>query len=166
MFTFKKESYRKFIAGELMKTTVSVRKEQFGKNGDLTREWFSVDAEGKTLGRLSTEIAKVLQGKHKPIYTSHVDTGDYVVVFNAEKIRITGKKLTDKIYYHHTGYPGGIKSISAEALLKKNPTALVEKAVKGMMPKNKLSRKSLDKLKVYVGTDHPHQNHNPKPLEI
>jgi len=149
-----------------MKTTVSVRKEQFEKSGDLTRNWFFVDAEGKTLGRLSTQIAKVLQGKHKPIYTSHVDTGDYVVVINAEKIRITGKKLTDKIYYHHTGYPGGIKSISAEALLKKNPTALVEKAVKGMMPKSKLSRKALDKLKVYVGTEHPHQNHNPQPLEI
>ncbi len=166
MFILKKEFYRKFIAGELMKTTVSVRKEQYGKNGDLTREWFCVDAEGKTLGRLSTEIAKVLQGKHKPIYTSHVDTGDYVVVINAEKIRITGKKLTDKFYYHHTGYPGGIKSISAEALLKKNPTALVEKAVKGMMPKNKLSRKALDKLKVYVGSEHPHSNHNPQQLEI
>ncbi len=149
-----------------MKTTVSIRKEQFEQKGDLTRSWFFVDAEGKTLGRLSTEIAKVLQGKHKPIYTPHVDTGDYVVVVNAEKIRITGKKMTDKIYYHHTGYPGGIKSISAEALLKKNPTALVEKAVKGMMPKNKLNRQALNKLKVYVGAEHPHQNHNPQPLEI
>jgi len=149
-----------------MKTTVSIRKEQFEQKGDLTRSWFFVDAEGKTLGRLSTEIAKVLQGKHKPIYTPHVDTGDYVVVVNAEKIKITGKKMTDKIYYHHTGYPGGIKSISAEALLKKNPTALVEKAVKGMMPKNKLNRHALNKLKVYVGAEHPHQNHNPQPLEI
>jgi large subunit ribosomal protein L13 len=149
-----------------MKTTVSIRKEQFDQKGDLTRSWFFVDAEGKTLGRLSTEIAKVLQGKHKPIYTPHVDTGDYVVVVNADKIKITGKKMTDKIYYHHTGYPGGIKSISAEALLKKNPTALVEKAVKGMMPKNKLNRSALNKLKVYVGADHPHQNHNPQPLEI
>lgn len=149
-----------------MKTTVSVRKEQFEKQGDLSRSWFFVDAEGKTLGRLSTEIAKVLQGKHKPIYTRHVDTGDFVVVVNADKIKVTGKKLTDKIYYHHTGYPGGIKSISAEALLQKNPTALVEKAVKGMMPKNKLNRKALDKLKVYAGPEHPHQNHNPQPLEI
>ncbi len=149
-----------------MKTTVSIRKEQFDQKGDLTRSWFFVDAEGKTLGRLSTEIAKVLQGKHKPIYTPHVDTGDYVVVVNAEKIKITGKKMTDKIYYHHTGYPGGIKSISAAALLKKNPTALVEKAVKGMMPKNKLNRQALNKLKVYVGAEHPHQNHNPQPLEI
>lgn len=149
-----------------MKTTVSVRKEQFDRKGDLSRSWFYVDAEGKTLGRLSTEIAKVLQGKHKPIYTPHVDTGDFVIVVNAEKIRVTGKKLTDKIYYHHTGYPGGIKSTSAEALLAKNPTALVEKAVKGMMPKNKLNRKALDKLKVYAGPEHPHQNHNPQPLDI
>jgi large subunit ribosomal protein L13 len=149
-----------------MKTTISVRKEQFDKKGDLSRAWFYVDAEGKTLGRLSTEIAKVLQGKHKPIYTPHVDTGDFVVVVNADKIKITGHKLTDKIYYHHTGYPGGIKSISAEALLNKNPTALVEKAVRGMMPKNKLNRKALNKLKVYAGPDHPHQNQNPQPLEI
>lgn len=149
-----------------MKTTVSVRKEQYDTKGDLSRSWFYVDAEGKTLGRLSTEIAKVLQGKHKPIYTPNVDTGDYVVVVNAEKIKVTGKKLTDKIYYHHTGYPGGIKSISAGALLKKSPTALVEKAVKGMMPKNKLNRKALTKLKVYAGPEHPHQNHNPQPLEI
>lgn len=149
-----------------MKTTVSVRKEQFGKKGDLTRAWFFVDAEGKTLGRLSSEIAKVLQGKHKPIYTPHVDTGDYVVVINAEKIKVTGKKMADKIYYHHTGYPGGIKSINAEALLQKNPTALVENAVKGMMPKNKLNRNALNKLKVYAGPEHPHQNHNPQPLDI
>lgn len=149
-----------------MKTTVSVRKEQYEKGGDLTRNWFFVDAEGKTLGRLSTEVAKVLQGKHKPIYTAHVDTGDFVIVINAEKIKVTGKKLTDKIYYHHTGYPGGIKSISAEALLQKNPTMLVENAVKGMMPKNKLSRQAINKLKVYVGSEHPHQNHNPQPLEI
>ncbi|MFH2131479.1 MAG: 50S ribosomal protein L13 [bacterium] len=149
-----------------MKTTVSVRKEQFEKNGDLSRSWYYVDAEGKTLGRLSSEIVKVLQGKHKPIYTPHIDTGDFVVVINAEKIKITGKKLTDKIYYHHTGYPGGIRSISAAALLQKNPAALVEKAVKGMMPKNKLNRKALDKLKVYVGPEHPHKNHNPQPLEI
>lgn len=149
-----------------MKTTVSIRKEQFGNKGDLERSWFYVDAEGKTLGRLSSQIAKVLQGKHKPIYTPHVDTGDYVIVVNAEKIRVTGHKLKDKIYYHHTGYPGGIRSINAGTLLQKNPTALVEKAVKGMMPRNKLNRKALDKLKVYVGPDHPHQNHNPQPLDI
>jgi len=149
-----------------MKTTVSARKEQFDNKGDLTRNWFFVDAEGKTLGRLSTKIAMVLQGKHKPVYTPHVDTGDYVVVVNADKIRMTGKKMTDKIYRHHTGYPGGLKSINAEALLKKNPTAMVENAVKGMMPKNKLNRKALTKLKVYAGPEHPHQNHNPQPLDI
>lgn len=149
-----------------MKSTISIRKEQYEKNGDLTRSWFVVDAEGKTLGRLSTEIAKVLQGKHKPIYTRHVDTGDYVIVVNAEKIKLTGKKLTDKYYYHHTGYPGGIKATSAATLLEKNPTALVTKAVKGMMPKNQLNRDAMLKLKVYVGAEHPHQNHNPQPLEI
>mgnify|MGYP001556061135 CR=1 FL=1 len=149
-----------------MKNTVSVRKEQYGKGGDLQRDWFVVDAEGKTLGRLSTEIAKVLQGKHKPIYTRNTDTGDYVVVVNAEKVKLTGKKLTDKYYYHHTGYPGGIKANNVETLLEKDPTALISKAVKGMMPKNQLNRDALRKLKVYVGADHPHQNHNPQPLEI
>lgn len=149
-----------------MKSTISIRKEQYEKDGDLTRSWFIVDAEGKTLGRLSTEVAKVLQGKHKPIYTRHVDTGDYVIVVNAEKIKLTGKKLTDKYYYHHTGYPGGIKSSNAATLLEKNPTALVTKAVKGMMPKNQLNRDALRKLKVYTGAEHPHQNHNPQPLEI
>ncbi len=149
-----------------MKTTISVRKEQYENKGDLKRDWFYVDAEEKTLGRLSTEIAKILQGKHKPIFTRHVDTGDYVVVVNAEKIKITGKKLTDKIYYHHTGYPGGIKARNAESLLEKDPTALITKAVKGMMPKNQLNRDALRKLKVYAGPDHPHHNHNPKPLEF
>ncbi len=149
-----------------MKSTISIRKEQYDKNGDLARDWFIVDAEDKTLGRLSTEIAKVLQGKHKPIYTRHVDTGDYVVVVNAEKIKITGAKLTDKYYYHHTGYPGGIRATNAATLLEKNPTAVITKAVKGMMPKNQLNRDALRKLKVYAGSDHPHQNHNPQPLEI
>jgi len=149
-----------------MKTTISIRKEQLGDQGEFQRGWYYVDATGKTLGRLSSKIATILQGKHKPIYTPHVDSGDFVIVINAEKIRITGKKLTDKIYYHHTGYPGGIKSINAEALLKKNPTALVMNAVKGMMPKNKLNRASLNKLKVYVGPDHPHQHHKPQPIEF
>jgi large subunit ribosomal protein L13 len=149
-----------------MKTTISIRKEQFDKDGDLKRDWFCIDAEGKTIGRLSSEIAKILQGKHKPIYTPHVDTGDYVVVVNAEKVKVTGKKMTDKIYYHHTGYPGGIKSINLEGLLKKDPTALISRAVKGMMPKNQLNRDSFRKLKVYAGPDHPHGNHKPKPLDI
>lgn len=152
--------------GQYMKATLSVRKEQFGKNGDLKRNWFYIDATGKTLGRISTEIAKVLQGKHKPIYTKHVNTGDYVIVVNAEKVKLTGKKLTDKMYYHHTGYPGGIKATNAAELLIKDPTALVTKAVKGMMPKNQLNRNALNNLKVYAGPEHPHSNHNPQPLEI
>lgn len=149
-----------------MKTTLSIRKEQFENKGDLTRNWFLIDAENQTLGRISSTIAMVLQGKHKPIYTRHVDTGDFVVVVNAAKIKVTGKKLTDKYYYHHTGYPGGLKSSTAATLLAKDPSALIEKAVKGMMPKNQLNRDALRKLKVYAGADHPHQNHNPQPLEF
>ncbi|MDX2471372.1 MAG: 50S ribosomal protein L13 [SAR324 cluster bacterium] len=149
-----------------MKTTVSVKKEQFDIKGDLTRAWHLVDAEGQTLGRLATKIAKILQGKHKAIYTPHVDTGDYVVVVNAEKITLTGAKITDKMYHHHTGYPGGLKSASAQQLLEKKPTALVENAVKGMMPKNKLSRAAFLKLKVYAGAEHPHQANQPQTLEL
>ncbi len=149
-----------------MKTTISARKEQFGDKGDLKRDWFCVDAEGKTLGRLASTISKVLQGKHKPVYTPHVDTGDYVIVVNAEKIKLTGKKLSDKMYYHHTGYPGGIKSVNALNLLEKDPTALVKKAIKGMMPKNQLNRDALMKLKVYSGAEHPHQANQPKSLNI
>ena len=149
-----------------MKTTVSVKKEQFDKNGDLTRAWHLVDAEGQTLGRLATKIAKILQGKHKAIYTPHVDTGDYVVVVNAEKVALTGAKLNDKMYHHHTGYPGGLKSANAQQLLDKKPTMLVESAVKGMMPKNKLSRSALMKLKVYAGAEHPHQANQPQALEL
>jgi large subunit ribosomal protein L13 len=149
-----------------MKTTISARKEQFGDKGDLKRDWFCVDAEGKTLGRLASEISKILQGKHKPIYTPHVDTGDYVIVVNAGKIKLTGKKLADKIYYHHTGYPGGIKSVNALNLMDKNPTALVKKAVKGMMPKNQLNRDALMKLKVYAGSEHPHQANQPQSLNL
>ena len=149
-----------------MKTTLSVHKEQFEKNGDLERQWYYVDATDKTLGRLSSQIARVLQGKHKPIYTRNTDTGDYVIVINAEKIKLTGKKLSDKMYYHHTGYPGGLKATNAANLLEKDPASLVAKAVKGMMPKNQLSRDGLRKLKVYGGPDHPHDNHKPQPLEI
>ena len=148
-----------------MKTTVSARNEQF-TSGELTRDWFLVNAEGKTLGRLATEIAKVLQGKHKPIYTPHVDTGDYVVVVNAEKIRVTGNKEQEKMYYHHTGFPGGLKSASFQELLEKKPTVAVSHAIKGMMPKNKLNRDALEKLKVYAGPEHPHQANKPQPLDI
>ena len=140
--------------------TVSARKET------VTRQWYVVDAAGKTLGRLCTEIANRLRGKHKPEFTPHVDTGDYIVVVNAEKIVVTGNKTTDKLYQHHTGYPGGIKSISFDKLLAKSPEMIIEKAVKGMMPKNKLSRAMLSKLKVYAGNDHPHSAQQPTLLEI
>ena len=140
--------------------TVSAKKET------VTRKWYVVDATGKTLGRLCTEIANRLRGKHKPEFTPHVDTGDYVVVVNAEKIVVTGKKATDKLYHHHSGYPGGIKSISFDKILVKSPDMIIEKAVKGMMPKNKLSRAMLSKLKVYAGNDHPHSAQQPTLLEI
>ena len=140
--------------------TVSAKKET------VTRKWYVVDATGKTLGRLCTEIANRLRGKHKPEFTPHVDTGDYVVVVNAEKIVVTGNKATDKLYHHHSGYPGGIKSISFDKLLVKSPEMIIEKAVKGMMPKNKLSRAMLSKLKVYAGNDHPHSAQQPILLEI
>ncbi|MDE0988061.1 MAG: 50S ribosomal protein L13 [Pseudomonadales bacterium] len=140
--------------------TVSAKKET------VTRKWYVVDATGKTLGRLCTEIANRLRGKHKPEFTPHVDTGDYVVVVNAEKIVVTGNKATDKLYHHHSGYPGGIKSISFDRLLVKSPEMIIEKAVKGMMPKNKLSRAMLSKLKVYAGNDHPHSAQQPTLLEI
>ncbi|MFP6806882.1 MAG: 50S ribosomal protein L13 [Pseudomonadales bacterium] len=140
--------------------TYSARKE------DVKHEWFVVDATDKTLGRMSTEIANRLRGKHKAEYTPHVDTGDYIVVVNAEKIKVTGKKATDKTYYHHTGYPGGIKSITFDKLLDKAPERIIQMAVKGMMPKNKLSRAMLSKLKVYAGNDHPHSAQQPQPLEL
>ena len=140
--------------------TVSAKKES------ISREWYVVDATDKTLGRLSTAIANRLRGKHKPEYTPHVDTGDYIVVVNAEKVRVTGNKKTDKIYHHHTGYPGGIKSITFDKLIDKAPEQVIEKAVKGMMPKNKLSRSMLNKLKIYAGSAHPHSAQQPMPLEI
>ena len=149
-----------------MKTTKSVKNEDFQPGGIYQRAWHLVDAEGKTLGRLASGIAMVLTGKNKPIYTPHVDAGDYVVVVNADKVRLTGTKVKDKMYYHHTGYPGGIKAANAKDLLEKKPEALLEKAVKGMMPKNQLGRDSLRKLKVFSGPDHDHAANNPQPLEI
>ena len=140
--------------------TVSLRKE------DVERSWWVVDANGKTLGRLATEIARRLRGKHKPEYTPHVDTGDYVVVVNAEKIGLTGDKENKKIYWRHTGYPGGIKGISAGKLRETHPERMIEKAVKGMLPRNPLGRAMYRKLKVYAGTDHPHGGQTPKELEI
>jgi len=133
---------------------------------DIEREWFLVNAEGKTLGRLAAEIAKVLRGKHKPIYSPHLDCGDYVIVVNADKVRVTGRKLDQKMYYRHSGYPGGIKGISLRNQLQKHPDRVLQAAVRGMLPKNPLGRKMLKKLKVYAGDSHPHQAQQPKVLEL
>src|SRR6266496_4406049 len=126
------------------------------KPGEIERQWYLVDAEGKTLGRLATEIAESLRGKRKPQYTPHVDTGDFVVVVNAGKVAVTGKKLDDKIYYRHSGYPGGLKERTLREELERRPTEVIRKAVKGMLPRNRLSRAQLTKLKVYAGPEHPH----------
>ena len=136
------------------------------KPEDIEREWFLVDAEGKTLGRLASKIAEVLRGKHKPVYTPHLDCGDYVIVVNADKVQATGQKLDQKIYYRHSGYPGGLKSINLRDQLQKHPQRVVEAAVRGMLPKNPLGRKMLTKLKVYAGDSHPHQAQQPKVLEL
>ena len=136
------------------------------KPESVQREWFIVDAAEKTLGRLATEIALRLKGKHKPEYTPHVDTGDYIVVINADKIRVTGNKTTDKMYYRHTGYPGGLRSISFDKLLDHKPEMIIEQAVKGMLPKNPLGRDMYRKLKVYAGSEHPHAAQQPQTLEI
>ena len=136
------------------------------KPAEVRRDWYVVDATGKTLGRLSTEIAHRLRGKHKPEYTPHVDTGDYIVVINAEKIRVTGNKLQDKIYHHHTGYIGNLKSISLEKLLDEAPERAIEHAVKGMLPRGPLGRKMLGKLRVFAGPEHSHAAQQPIPLEV
>jgi large subunit ribosomal protein L13 len=136
------------------------------KKEDLDRKWYLVNAEGKVLGRLSTELAKILKGKNKPTYTPHLDTGDFVIVVNAGKITLTGKKMKDKIYYHHTGYPGGIKEMSAEKLLARKPTEMIRMAVRGMLPKNSLGRQMLRKLKIYAGPKHPHEAQEPISLEL
>jgi len=126
------------------------------KASDIKREWHVVDASDRTLGRLATEIAQLLKGKHKPIYTRHLDTGDFVIVVNAEKVRVTGNKPKQKIYYRHSGYPGGLKEVTFEKLIEKHPTRIIEHAVRGMLPKNPLGRAMLKKLKVYDGPTHPH----------
>ncbi|KTD50404.1 50S ribosomal protein L13 [Legionella quinlivanii] len=136
------------------------------KAHEVKRDWFIIDASDKTLGRLATEIARRLRGKHKAEYTPHVDTGDYIVVTNAEKVTVTGRKFKEKMYYHHSGFPGGIKSTSFEKLQAKNPTRIIELAVKGMLPKNPLGREMYRKLKVYAGSEHPHAAQQPKQLEI
>ena len=136
------------------------------KPADVRRDWFVVDATGKTLGRLSSEIARRLRGKHKPEYTPHVDTGDYIVVVNAEKVRVTGNKLKDKIYYHHTGYIGNLKSISLEKQLVKAPERVIEGAVRGMLPRGSLGRQMFRKLRVFKGPEHDHAAQQPITLEI
>ena len=136
------------------------------KPADVRRDWYVVDAEGKTLGRLSTEIARRLRGKHKPEYTPHVDTGDYIIVINAEKVRVTGNKLQQKMYHHHTGYIGNLKSITLEKQLQKRPEHVIETAVRGMMPKNKLGRAMFKKLRVYAGSEHQHASQQPIALDI
>lgn len=142
----------------MMKTYVA-------KPTDRQRDWYVVDAEGKTLGRLASEIATALRGKRKPDYTPHIDTGDFVIVVNAEKVHVTGNKREDKIYWRHSGFPGGIKSRSLNEMLDRQPEEVIRKAVKGMLPRNRLSRRQLTKLKVYAGPDHPHQAQQPKPME-
>ena len=133
---------------------------------DVIRDWYLVDAEDKILGRLACGIAHHLRGKHKAIYAPFMDTGDFVIVVNAEKITLTGKKLTDKVYYHHSGYPGGIKAITAGKLLKEKPEELLRTAIKGMLPKNTLGRAMLKKLKIYTGGDHPHEAQCPRILDL
>ncbi|MBM7558837.1 50S ribosomal protein L13 [Marinitoga litoralis] len=146
--------------------SIMTQKSYLAKNEEVERKWYVVDATGMSLGRLASQVAKVLQGKHKPTYTPHVDTGDYVIVINAEKIVLTGKKLTQKKYYRHSGYPGGIKEQTAKEILEKYPERLIEKAVKGMLPKTTLGRHMFKKLKVYSGSNHPHEAQKPEKLEL
>jgi large subunit ribosomal protein L13 len=134
------------------------------KKGKIEKKWHLIDAQGKTLGRLATRVAILLRGKHKPIFTPHVDTGDFVIVINAAKVALTGNKWKDKLYIHHSGYPGGLKSISAEKLMSKKPERLITQAVQGMLPKTKLGRQLLKKLKVYSGATHPHEAQQPMAL--
>ena len=136
------------------------------KPAEVERDWWVVDAKGQTLGRLASKIATILKGKHKPTYATNVDVGDFVIVINAERIHVTGKKLDDKNYYRHSGYPGGLRTIPLRTMLDKNPERVINLAVKGMMPKNALGRQMLKKLKVYAGDSHPHQAQQPQKLEL
>ena len=136
------------------------------KKEEIARAWYVVDAEGQTLGRLASQIAPIIRGKHKPIYTPHLDCGDFVIVVNADKVRVTGRKLDQKFYHRHSGYPGGLTSISLRDQLARYPERVIEAAVRGMLPKNRLGRQMIKKLKVYAGEAHPHQAQQPKPLEL
>jgi large subunit ribosomal protein L13 len=150
----------------LMARRTRAMKTYVAKPTDRERNWLIVDADGQTLGRLATQIADALRGKRKPTYTPHIDTGDFVVVINAEKIAVTGKKLTDKRYYRHSGYPGGLKSRSLAEMLDRRPEEVIRIAVKGMLPRNRLARRQITKLKIYAGPDHPHVAQQPQPMEI
>lgn len=143
-----------------------MRTTYMAKSNEVERKWFVVDAEGKTLGRLASEVAALIRGKHKPTFTPHVDTGDFVVVINAEKIHLTGKKFTDKMYYRHSMYTGGLKVTPANEMIKNKPERVIEFAVHGMLPKNRLGNKMKLKLKVYAGAEHPHQAQNPEVYEL
>jgi len=136
------------------------------KPQDIKREWWIVDAEGQTLGRLASKIAPILRGKHKPIFAPHMDVGDFVIIINCDKLVVTGNRMDDKFYYHHSHYPGGLSTISLRDQLQKHPERVIESAVRGMLPKNALGRQVFKKLKVYVGTEHPHAAQNPKVLEL
>lgn len=136
------------------------------KADEVERKWYVIDAEGKTLGRLSTEVATLLRGKHKPIYTPHVDTGDHVIIINAEKIELTGNKLNDKLYYRHSGHPGGLKTRTALEMRTNQPEKMIEAAVRGMLPKGSLGRKMFKKLNVYAGNEHPHEAQKPEVYEL
>lgn len=136
------------------------------KEEEIQRDWYVIDAQGQTLGRLATRTATILRGKHKPLYTPHVDCGDYVIIVNAEKVHATGQKMSQKKYYRHSGYPGGLKEISLRDQLQKFPERVLEIAVRGMLPKNRLGRRMFKKLKVYPGPNHPHQAQQPKPMEL
>jgi large subunit ribosomal protein L13 len=136
------------------------------KTAEIERQWYVIDAEGQTLGRLASKIAPIIKGKHKPIYTPHLDCGDFVIVINAEKVRVTGRKLDQKFYYRHSQYPGGLSSINLRDQLAKHPERVLHDAVRGMLPKNKLGRQMIKKLKVYSGDSHPHEAQQPKPLKL
>jgi large subunit ribosomal protein L13 len=150
---------KKWSKGKLMSTSMP-------KESDIQRKWFVVDAEGQVLGRLATRVATILRGKHKPTFSPHLDVGDHVVVINAEKIQFTGRKLKDKLYQWHTGYIGGLKEVNAETMLRTHPDRVIEWAVEGMLPKNRLGRAMAKKLKVYRGAEHPHDAQQPQPLEV
>lgn len=143
-----------------------VKKTYVTKEEDVQREWYVIDASGQTLGRLAARVASVLRGKHKPVYSPSVDAGDFVIVVNAEKVHVTGRKLDQKMYYRHSGYPGGLKESTLRNLLQQHPTRVIEHAVRGMLPKNRLGRQVFRHLKVYAGSEHPHEAQQPKALEL